>query len=177
MTDGLNRVNSIVRAPGRVQTAIMKAAKSLVLLLTLAACAPLSLYYRPGVSVAKLETDRTACEVSALRDAPVANQIRQEPPIFVPGRQVCVPNRGCVTQPGHWRQGSVYTVDVNKGLRARVMDQCMAQKGYQPVTIPRCEGAVAQAAPQGATRVLPKLDEKSCAVMNRDGTWQIVTTR
>ncbi|WP_189681323.1 hypothetical protein [Seohaeicola zhoushanensis] len=155
----------------------MKFARSLLLLSLVAACAPLSIYYRPGVSVARLDTDRTACEVSSLRDAPVANQIRENPPIFVPGRQVCVPNGACTTYPGYWRSGGFYTVDVNSGLRARLMDQCMGRKGYQPVTIPRCESAVAQAVPPGATKVLPKIDEKSCAVMNRDGTWQIVTTR
>jgi len=57
--------------------------------LMLAACAPLSIYYRSGVSVARMQTDQINCEVRALKDAPVANQIRQRPPVYFPGRQIC----------------------------------------------------------------------------------------
>ena len=141
------------------------------------ACAPLSTYYKPGVSTARLEQDQTACEVSSLRDAPVATQIRQRPPVFIPGERICDAAGSCIERPGYWVSGGIYTVDVNEGLRARLMDICMAKKGYQPVSIPRCEGAVAQSAPAGRTTVLPRLDTNSCAILNRDGTWQIVTTR
>ncbi|MCB1343544.1 MAG: hypothetical protein KDK24_21260 [Pseudooceanicola sp.] len=155
----------------------MKRAIPLVSLLVLAACEPLSIYYRPGVTVAKLETDRTACEVSALRDVPVNKELRERPPILIPGETFCNAAGACVTRPDRWVSGGFYTIDTNRELRLRVTDQCMAKKGYQPVSIPRCEGAVAQSAPAGRTTVLPRLDTNSCAILNRDGTWQIVTTR
>lgn len=177
MTEGLYRVNSIVRLFVRVQTTAMRVPSPLLAIALLAACAPLSTYYKPGVSVARLNTDETACEVSSLRDAPVANQLRQRPPVFVPGGRICNAAGVCYQRPGHWVSGGYYTVDVNQGLRVRLMDMCMARKGYQPVSIPRCNPGVANAATPGVTRVLPKLNEKSCAILNQDGSWQIVNTQ
>lgn len=142
--------------------------------LALGACGPLTLYYRPGVSVSRMQTDTTRCEVAALKDAPVANQIRQRPPIYFPGQQYCGP-KGCVYRPGYWVDGGYYTVDVNRDLRSRVLDLCMAEKGYQPVSVPRCSPAVTAAAPQIPTRTLPALAENSCSIQYDDGTWQIVT--
>lgn len=142
--------------------------------LALAACGPLTLYYRPGVSVTRMQTDTTRCEVSALKDAPVANKIRQRPPIYFPGAQYCT-GAGCYYRPGYWVDGGYYTVDVNRDLRNRVMDLCMAQKGYQPASVPRCSPAVVSAAPQAQTRTLPTLAENSCSILYDDGSWQIVT--
>lgn len=143
--------------------------------LTLAACAPLAIYYRPGVSVSRLESDTLACEVRALRDAPVANQIRHRPPVFIPGARICNADGTCYERPGRWVSGGIYTVDVNAGLRQRVQDTCMAAKGYRPVSLPRCSAAVARSAPPAVTSVLPGLREDSCAIFNDDGSWQIVT--
>ena len=140
----------------------------------LSACAPLSIYHQPGVSVTRLNTDRTDCEVAALRDAPVANQIRRHPPTFVPGPLVCDANGNCFRRPGYWVSGGYYTVDVNANLRGRVENICMAQRGYQPVSIPRCSEAVKRAAPPRSTQRLPQLTEASCAIRYDDGSWQIV---
>lgn len=143
--------------------------------LGLSACAPLSIYYRPGVPVAQMQTDRTECEVSALRDAPVATRIRQNPPIFEPPRQFCNSKGNCVIRPGYWREGAIYTEDVNLGLRTRLQNICMGKRGYQPVTLPRCSSSVAAAAPRTPTRTLPALTPESCAIRYDDGSWQIVT--
>ncbi len=148
---------------------------SLVVLFVLAACDnSLSTYYRPGVSVNRLNTDTTRCEVKALQDAPIANQVRQRPPIYIPGQRYCTAS-GCYYGPGYWVGGGYYTVDLNQGLRGRVMELCMAQKGYQPVQFPRCSSAVSKAAPATPTRTLPKISENSCAIKYDDGSWQIVT--
>ena len=141
--------------------------------MALAACGPLSIYHRPGVSVARMQNDRTNCEVRALKDAPIANQIRQRPPIYFPGTRYCNAG-GCYVTPGYWASGGVYTVDVNADLRGRVQDQCMAQKGYRPVSVPRCSSAVANAVPAQPTRTLPTLTESACAIRYDDGSWQIV---
>jgi len=141
--------------------------------LALAACGPLSLYYRPGVSVSRMQNDQTNCQVSALRKAPVANQVRQRPPIYFPGRQVCN-STGCYYSPGYWVDGGIYTVDVNQDLRARVEDQCMARKGYQPVSVPLCSGAIKSAVTPAQTQTLPTLTENACAIRYDDGSWQIV---
>lgn len=140
----------------------------------LAACGPLSIYYRPGVTVSRMQNDQLNCEVSALRDAPVATQIRQRPPIFFPGRRWCDASGACYSQPGYWVDGGVYTVDTNADLRARVLNQCMAQKGYQPVDVPPCPVSVVNAATPGQTSKLPPLTPASCVIKNNDGSWQIV---
>lgn len=146
----------------------------LPMLALLSACGPLSIFYKPGASVARMQSDQTGCEVDATQKAPVANQIRQNPPIYVPGRQVCHQN-GCYTEPGYWLPGSTYTVDVNADLRRRVLAQCMANKGYRPVEIPNCPSSVASSVPPAQTTKLPTLTERSCAIRNKDGSWQIVT--
>ncbi|SFT50098.1 hypothetical protein SAMN05216236_102223 [Sedimentitalea nanhaiensis] len=175
MTDAPRAVNSIVTRSDLGQTAAMRAIFRIIVAgLALGACGPLSLYYRPGVSVSRMETDTTQCEVAALRDAPVANQIRQSPPIYFPGGRYCT-GGGCYAAPGYWAGGGVYTVDLNSDLRQRVLDMCMAEKGYQPVSVPRCPEAVARQVPPAATRTMPVLTQGSCAVANKNGTWQIVT--
>lgn len=146
-----------------------------LVLVTLTACdTGLSTYYRSGVSVSRMQTETTRCEVAALKDAPVANQIRQRAPIYFPGSQYCGAN-GCYYRPGYWVDGGIYTVDVNSNLRARVLDMCMAQKGYQPVSLPACSAAVAKAAPPRATTTLPTLSETSCVIRYEGDAWQIVT--
>lgn len=145
--------------------------------LALTACdTSLSTYYQSGVSVSRMQTDTTRCEVQALKEAPVANQVRQRPPIYFPGSQYCGPG-GCYYRPGYWVDGGIYTVDVNADLRGRVQDLCMAQKGYQPVNLPACSVSVAAAAPPRATTTLPRLTENSCVVRYDDGSWQIVTAQ
>lgn len=142
--------------------------------LALAACSgPLLLYYRPGVSVTRMQSDQTRCEVAALRDAPVASQIRQSPPVYFPGRQVCS-SSGCYYTQGYWLPGRTYTVDVNADLRRRVEQQCMAGKGYQPVSVPLCREAVKSQVSPRQTRTLPTLSETACAIRYEDGSWQIV---
>ncbi len=174
MTEGTKAVKRIVFASGLRQDAGMKTRLLFPLLLGLAACGPLSIYYKPGASVARMQTDQTNCEVSALKDAPVANQVRQRPPIYIPGNQVCNAS-GCYYTPGYWIDGGIYTVDVNADLRSRVLTQCMARRGYRPVDIPPCPSSVASQVPPAQTQTLPTLSERSCSIRNKDGSWQIVT--
>ena len=177
MTDGVNPVNSIVAPRSMGQYGAMNAMNfSLIgMVLALGACAPMSLYYRPGVSVAQMQSDSTECEVRALRDAPVANQIRQNPPVLIPGNTWCNADGQCHTAPGTWVDGGFTSVDVNANLRDRVMQQCMAKRGYQPVTLPECSASVKAAVVPGQTTTLPGLTETSCVVRHSGGGWQIVT--
>lgn len=142
--------------------------------LAVSACSPLSIYYRPGAEVSRMQDDATRCEIIALRDAPVANQVRQGPPIYYPGGPYCG-GAGCYYGPGYWGGGALYTVDVNTNLRRRVMDMCMAEKGYQPVSLPRCSGSVARQVPYTPSQTLPALTGESCAIPYQNGRWQIVT--
>lgn len=137
-------------------------------------CAPLETYYKPGATVAAVNRDTTACEVKALRDVPVSYQLRRKPPIFVPGKRVCDAAGACTETPGYYIDGGVESYDPNVGLRGRVERQCMADKGFVPVSIPACPDSVAKAATPGRTTRLPGLSEASCVIHNSDGSFQIV---
>lgn len=158
--------NLAVMKPGYVLTLIS---------LILSGCGPLSIYYREGVSVSRMQSETTACQVKALRDAPVATQVRQSPPIYFPGRTVCNSAGQCYTTPGWWEPGNVYTVDPNAGLRGRVEQQCMADKGYAPVQLPTCSQNVAAQVQPVKSAKLPALGPKSCVVKFEDGSIQVVT--
>lgn len=140
-------------------------------LLMLAACGPLTAFYKPGASVARLESDTLTCETRALGKAPIANEIRQRAPIFYPGHRYCVSNQ-CYYRPGYWADGGTYTVDINRQLRQRLAQSCMSDKGYRQVELKRCTGQ-SNAATASTSGLLGPLDENSCAVRNRDGTVSI----
>ncbi|EEX10627.1 putative lipoprotein [Ruegeria lacuscaerulensis ITI-1157] len=147
----------------------------LLLLLLASACGPLSLYYREGDTVARMQQETTQCQVQALKDAPVANQLRQGPPVYWPGRTYCDGRGHCYRTGGWWEPGRVYTVDVNEGLRNRVEAQCMARKGYRPVSLPPCKQAQKRSVPARRTTRLPPLGSNSCFVKFDDGSFQIIT--
>ncbi|UWR36246.1 hypothetical protein K3762_10555 [Sulfitobacter sp. W074] len=184
MTDGLARVKSIVftiqqRHHGVMKPISPRASRSAFALtfvaLMAAACAPLNTYYKPGATVAQVNRATTSCEVQALRDVPISTQIRREPPRYVPERRHCDANNNCTTRGGFYVPGELVTFDPNQDLRNRVEGQCMADKGFAPVSIPACPSNVARAAPARATTTLPALNPKSCVIRNSDGSFQIVT--
>ncbi|MEM1004092.1 MAG: hypothetical protein AAF496_10955 [Pseudomonadota bacterium] len=147
----------------------------LVPLMVLSACGPLSLYYREGASVSRMQTETTQCQVAALKQAPVANQVRQGPPIYRPGRTYCDGRGRCYRDGGWWQPGQIYTVDVNQTLRNQVEAQCMAQKGYRPISLPPCRQNVKSGVPATRTTTLPPLGTESCFVRFDDGSFQIIT--
>ncbi len=154
----------------------MRLTLALCVMCILAACQPLRTYYAEGVSVATLDRDNTTCDVAALKAAPVANVVRQGPPRFIRHR-ICNAYGHCRYSGGYWVPGEIYTVDVNADLRARVKAQCMGDRGYDFVEIPACPPAVANAAPPGETTILPKLNENTCVIRNKNGKIQIVRTQ
>ncbi|CUH62908.1 hypothetical protein TG4357_00369 [Thalassovita gelatinovora] len=140
----------------------------------MAGCAPLGLYYQEGAAVSRMNSDVTDCQVSALNKVPVVQELRHTPVRVVPIQQCDAKGKNCIRD-YEIVGGDPYSVDVNKDLRKKVEAQCMAGKGYQWVELPACSSSVASAAPKQATRVLPALSDKSCAINRGDGHWQIVT--
>ncbi|PKP62833.1 MAG: hypothetical protein CVT86_06790, partial [Alphaproteobacteria bacterium HGW-Alphaproteobacteria-8] len=57
-------------------------------------------------------------------------------------------------------------------LRARVVDQCMAEAGFRPVRLPACTRDT-PAPTAGSAQ--PPLGPTSCARRLPDGGWQVVT--
>ena len=143
--------------------------------LALTGCLPLSIYHKTGVPVARMQSDKTSCEIKALRDVPVSTQIRSTPARYVPPRQYCDASGACKTRGGYWIEGEIYSFDANERLRLRAQIQCMAAKGYSPVEIPACPDRIARAVPAAATRTLPALTPDSCVIRNTGGSWQIIT--
>lgn len=183
MTEAVRRVKSIVSAMQKRQHDPMVNPKRLTLiyigLLGLASCGPLPVYYRVGANVAQLQTDTLSCEVKALKEAPVANEIRHRPPVFYPGGQYCS-GGNCWSRPGYWVDGGTYTVDVNLGLRNRLEQSCMANRGYQLIDLPRCSqqqiaAYLSQPGSQTTRGKQPKLSETSCALRLKDGTTRILS--
>ncbi|AHD09672.1 hypothetical protein PhaeoP75_01961 [Phaeobacter gallaeciensis] len=179
MTEAAVTVNSIVLPRNLQHNHRMFFAKhtfvALILVSGLAACGPVPVYYRAGADVARRDADLLSCEVSALRDAPVATQIRQHPPIYRPGGEICRNGR-CYHRAGYWEDGGIYTVDVNADLRERVEQSCMASKGYQSIALKRCPQSVADAVGTRRASSLPVLTETSCAIARRGQPPQIVAT-
>lgn len=148
--------------------------------LGLAACGPLPVYYKTGSDQTRTNSDTLTCEVKALKDAPVANQIRQRPPVYYQGRRHCNSSGSCWTSPGYWVDGGTYTVDVNQGLRNQLEQNCMAQKGYRRLELPRCTKEQITAlqsqlgSTQGATAGAAGLPEEACAVRQSNGNTVIL---
>ena len=155
-----------MRRSGAITAALATAA--------LAGCAPVGIWYQTGADVTRVQRDALACEVAALGQAPVAMQRRVTPVVVMPPRRVCDKAGNCVVRPGGIRGGEVIERDVNAPLRQRIEAQCMADKGYSYQRLPRCSQSVAARAPAGATRVLPRLTESSCAIPLSGGGYRIV---
>ena len=154
---------------------MMWAARPVILLalaLGAAACAPVELWYRPGVTQTRADRDLTDCEVAALAKVPVSTQIRRSPSYYLPPRRVCDTKGNCVLRPGRFVRGNVYSYDANAGLRQRVVAQCMADRGYRPVAVRRCEAGEVPARLRGDA-VLPVPGPEACAVRTRGG-WVLV---
>lgn len=177
MTDGACAVNCFVCAGCGGYNARMRPGHLIFLcisLLTLSGCFPLSVYYREGASVARMENDRTDCRVEALAKVPVAMRTRYIPPVY-DTRTICTATGYCTSQrilisPGRWE-----SYDVNEGLRNEVTTQCMERKGYARVRVPACSPQVIEQTTISATRVFPPLSDRSCAIRIRGDRYQIVT--
>lgn len=147
---------------------------ALISLLVLSACAPLDIWYKPGVPVAQADDELLSCRARASRDVPVNTQTRVTPVTIVP-RRICDKDGNCTVF--YERQGGdVIVFDANEDLRKQVVGQCMRARGYSPASIPPCPAEIKSAAPAGRTTTLPRLSENSCVIRNRDGSWQIVNT-
>ncbi|MEO3417344.1 hypothetical protein AAFO92_22025 [Roseovarius sp. CAU 1744] len=138
------------------------------------ACAPLQLYYKEGETVARMDRDETRCEVTALRQVPTDIRTRYIPPQYQ-HYKVCHGTGYCSWHRRLISPGRHESYDANLPLRARVTEQCMADKGYVRTKIKRCDAATTEATTLRATQVLPPVSEKSCAIRLKSGRWQIVT--
>lgn len=143
-------------------------------LAALVACAPPPLYHKPGASPALVESTRTNCEIAALRSVP--RDIRTR---FIPAQYSSIPfcnhfgtcfHRTTMIQPPRTE-----SFDANESLRARVVDQCMAEAGFRPVSLRQCDPAQVRLAELPPDTAQPALGANSCALRLPSGQWRIVT--
>ncbi|MEO1137884.1 MAG: hypothetical protein AAFW87_00370 [Pseudomonadota bacterium] len=142
--------------------------------LLLSGCLPLSVYYREGAQVSRIDSDRSTCALFALRQVPVRKLTRYIPPTYS-YKQSCNASGACTTIPVLISPGRWETYDANEGLRAKVAEQCMVEQGYQKVRIKPCPPAVIENTTIRATQVQPPLTTASCAIRIKGDKYQIVT--
>jgi len=142
-------------------------------LLVLVGCVNLNTYCKEGVTFRTLNNDLTNCEVSAVQKVPVKKLIRRTPMYFTPTRTVCEGDV-CRTYGGELRGGEIYTVDANEDLRKRVKAQCMSNKGYDFVEIPRCTSDQLEGRLVAPVERLPRLSGSLCATRLSNGTRGII---
>ncbi len=171
MTEAASPVNPIVNTCKTQHTMGMVKQRTAHIVFALAAvlagCGPVTVYHKPDASFAQLDRDVLECQTSALKQAPVANEIRQSPSYFRPGRRICE-DGNCYHTSGHWVPGNIYTVDVNRTLRLRLQRSCMRDRGYSEIEARRCPAGTPR--PNGDTLgrlVTPTGNE--CAVPVQNG--------
>lgn len=136
-------------------------------------CFPLKTWYKPGGSVARMQSDLTDCQVGALNKVPNKIVTGMTPIRWIPVRH-CHPKKGCVTE-YEMAGGMPYQYDANNELRGRVTAQCMARGGYSMADIAPCPDSIRAKAPKTQTKVMPALTVNSCSVRHSDGSWVILT--
>ncbi len=138
----------------------------------------LSDYYRAGVSPGKIQADKTSCQITALREVPRAMATGQTPTYTTPtytsptytncyggGYSASCTTTGGNVSGGQTYGGQVYSYDANQELRQKVEAQCMAQNGYQYISLPLCtpEQAAGGFTPYG-NRGMPEASLVLCVV-------------
>ncbi|NKI61780.1 hypothetical protein HCG46_26130 [Labrenzia sp. PO1] len=108
-----------------------------VLFLTGCQSANIGMAYKQGVSQAKRLSDIDSCRIQALKAVPPSSQTTVIPGTYTPGYSYCTAYY-CETTPGYSSPTTVYTTDPNASLRDRQKVQCLRNKGYKFVEVPRC---------------------------------------
>ena len=152
----------------------MKHPFSLAAILLITGCTPLSLYYKEGTPVQRLNSDQANCKIEALKAVPVDQRTRIIPGTESP-KTICDAAGNCHTIWVQVTPDRIETYDANEDLRDDYATQCMGRKGYQPVRLPLCDDAVVQSTRLAPTTVLPALSANSCAIRLKTGQYQIVT--
>ncbi|MWB77451.1 hypothetical protein GLS40_05385 [Pseudooceanicola sp. 216_PA32_1] len=156
------------------QATFSRVLPAFALLALLGACGSETIYYRPGVEVTRAQGDEVACGRSALADAPVRMEREVIPGDYVPPHKHCDAAGNCLVEPGFWQPDRFVTRDVNKDLRRQIARQCMAEKGYQRITLPACSNGVKAAVPPAITTVMPRLTSQACVIQRPNDYYQIV---
>lgn len=133
------------------------------------------IYYRQGASIPEIQNARDSCALLSQDAAPYRPVTRIVPGRIIPERKVCDAGGSCRIIPAQQSFPEFETIDGNAEKRVLIARNCMAQQGFQQVSLPRCDTAVRQSVPVGVTRTLPRISETSCIISRGSGAYQIVT--
>jgi hypothetical protein len=133
-----------------------------------------TIYYQPGASTAEAQADEVACGRIALAQAPVEKETEIIPGRYLPGPVVCDANNNCRRQPGRRLPPQIITRDVNEELRRLIARQCMAERGYERLTLPYCSEEVKAQVTPAITRRMPQLSGRACIIRRGADRYQIV---
>lgn len=167
---------------------LKKTSVAISTLFLVGACLPVEFWYKPGVVPQQPIIELTDCQVRAARDVPAQLMTGQTPTYVTPVQTSCTgsgqgrynpygytsnSNVSCTQTGGQVSGGRLYTYDGNANLRGQVAVQCMSQKGYQYISVRKCENKdLPQSLPSYKT--LPKLQSNSCAFQIPDGNYIFV---
>lgn len=179
MTDAAGAVKRIVPMGPSMQNSAMKHQTSFLLtaltctLLT-AGCAR-EIDYREGATMAEVNRARDTCALAAETQAPYRPATRMEPGDWIPERKVCDAAGNCTIRPGRMGLPQIVRYDGNATRRVLLARTCLADKGFDRVSLPYCQSNVRNATPQAVTRVLPPLTPQSCIIGRGGSAYQIVS--
>ncbi len=115
--------------------------------LLLGGCLPTTLYHKAGTPVHDARADEIACKRIALAQAPVEREHEIIPGPLLRGPLVCDDQNNCYREPPWRAPPEIIVRDVNEDLRNLIARQCMADRGYDRITLPACSQEVAQRSP------------------------------
>ncbi|MDV4144144.1 MULTISPECIES: hypothetical protein [Shimia] len=123
------------------------------------ACVNMNTYYKTGTTMEAISKDDLACARQADIDVP-PRIIVENHPVYGPP-----PKPGAPPVLLYWR---TEYIDINEGRRARAKALCMAEAGYDRVSIPYCTDEQIDGRAFRPLAKTPPLDGSICAV-RRDG--------
>jgi len=138
-----------------------------------AGCAQ-QIYYKPGATTAQVQRAQDACALEAERTAPYKPVTRIVPAPLIPARKVCDAQGNCQVIPAQQGLPEFETIDGNAERRVLLARTCMAEQGFDRVSLPYCDSAQRQSVATGVTRTLPQIGEQSCIISRGSGAYQIV---
>jgi len=129
--------------------------------LALAGCVssgPAPTLYKPGATKTETQAALDDCRVESLAKVPQAMATDVSPGFSSPGTLQCntVGNYTSCNRVGAVNiPASATTYDVNQPLRGRIIDRCLAAKGYKTLVLPRCTSEQASAIRASGKRPSP----------------------
>lgn len=143
---------------------------SVIAFLVATACVatgPVNVVYKPGSTGEQRLSALTECETQALAKVPRAMATGMTPAYTTPSNVQCYGTGAyvsCQQYGGQTYGGDVYSYDANQDLRDRVTMQCLAQKGFQTISLPSCDAEQSKRAVSSMGRKQPTYDKIECVV-------------